>query len=95
MTKKVFIVGLTPQGLSLLRVFSRAGVEVIAFCNNKRNVGYHSRYGRKVLFDGVDDLKMKIAAELNSLDYNPLCYITSGELLAMVLRDFKELSDLC
>lgn len=89
------ILGLTPQGLSLLRILSRKGVDVVAYCNSKRNVGYYSKYGKKIVFDGIDDLKQKIKDNLFHLDYKPLCYITSGELLATVLRDFRELYDLC
>lgn len=89
------ILGLTPQGLSLLRVLSRNGVDVFAYCNSKRNVGYHSKYGKKIVFDDINDLRQKIKDNLLHLDYKPLCYITSGELLAMVLRDFKELYDWC
>ena len=47
------------------------------------------------MFDDINDLRQKIKDNLLHLDYKPLCYITSGELLAMVLRDFKELYDWC
>lgn len=92
---KIFVLGLTPQGLSVLRVLSRSGVPVIAFCSSARNVGYHSRYGEKILFDDIKDLKSKIAEKLKVLDYKPVCYITSGEILAAVLRDFPEIYTLC
>ena len=60
MENNVIIIGLTPQGLSVLRVLSRAGVDVVAFYMNKKNVGVHSKYGTKILFNDIHDLKNKI-----------------------------------
>lgn len=96
MNKRIYLVlGLTPQGLSVLRTLARAGADVVALCNSKKNVGYHSRYGRKFLFDNVADLKKLVAETVAGLDYKPVCYITSGELLAAVLSEYKELYDIC
>lgn len=96
MDKRIYLVlGLTPQGLSVLRTLARAGADVVALCNSKKNVGYHSRYGRKILFDDVADLKKHVAETVAGLDYKPVCYITSGELLAAVLSEYKELYDIC
>lgn len=92
---KIFVLGLTPQGLSVLRVLSRSGVPVVAFCSSTRNVGYHSKYGEKILFKDIFDLKNKIEEQLKRLDYKPICYITSGEILASVLRDFPEIYTSC
>ena len=95
MGNKVLVLGLTPQGLSVLRVLAREGVEVISFYNNQRNVGRYSKYGEKIFFEDIDDLKDKIMELLRTLNYKPLCYITSGEILASVLRDFPEIYSLC
>lgn len=95
MDKEVLILGLTAQGLSVLRILSRQGIKVTAFFSNKRNVGRFSKYGEKVFFKDIFDLKNKVKTKLLDLNYKPLCYITSGEILASVLRDFRELYDIC
>lgn len=94
MNKTILILGLTPQGLSLLRLLSRNGVSVIAFYHSKKNVGTWSKYGRKIYFESIDHLKRLIKEELKN-SYKPLCYITSGEILAMILRDYPELYEIC
>ena len=91
----VIVIGLTPQGLSMLRTLARGGSRVVAFCMSRKNVGYHSRYGEKVLFSDAVDLRQKIEALVAHLGYRPLCYITSGELLALVLREYPALYELC
>lgn len=91
----VFVIGLTPQGLSVLRTLSRKGVRVIAFYMNKKNVGVHSKYGEKIFCKDAYDLKNKIHFWLYTIGIKPLCYITSGELLALILREYKELYDEC
>lgn len=91
----IIIIGLTPQGLSLLRSLSRIGIQVIALYQHTNNVGVSSRYGKKVCFKDVDELKAIIQLLIKNLGYRPLCYITSGELLALILRDFPKLYDLC
>lgn len=95
MENNVIIIGLTPQGLSVLRVLSRAGTDVVAFYISKKNVGVHSKYGTKILFNDIPDLKNKIHELVRKLEYKPLCYITSGELLALILREYKELYEEC
>ena len=91
----VIVLGLTPQGLSVLRVLSRRGVNVYAFGTSEKQVGYHSRYGIKKIFHSVLELKTSIGTILSDLSYKPLCYITSGEILALVLRDYPELYQQC
>lgn len=93
--KKYIILGLTPQGLAVLRVLGRAGADVTAFCTSKRNVGYHSRYGKKVCYRDIPELKNGISQIVNATYGKPVCYITSGEILASVLREYKELYDEC
>jgi predicted ATP-grasp superfamily ATP-dependent carboligase len=92
---KIIIIGLTPQGLSLLRTLSREGVSVTAFYQNPKNVGVYSKYGDKIHFHDAKDLKEKIQRLVDDWGYSPLCYITSGELLALVLREYPELYQQC
>lgn len=96
MTKRKFIVlGLPPQGLAILKELGKAGADVTAYCKSKKDIGYHSRYGKKILFDTIEELKTGIATLLKESEEKPICYITSGEILAMVLRDYKELYEIC
>lgn len=93
--KKYIILGLTPQGLALLRELGRVGADVTAFCQSKHNVGYSSRYGKKIFFRNVEELKEGIGEIVADSIRKPICYITSGEILALVLREYKELYELC
>lgn len=93
--KAIFVLGLTPQGLSVIRTLGRAGHQVYAFGTNKRQVGYHSRYGKKYIFSSIEELKKIISKLLQTLQDRPICHITSGEILAMVLEHYKELYSLC
>lgn len=93
--KIVFVLGLTPQGLSVVRTLARAGHRVLAFGTSKRQVGYHSRYGEKYIFYSVEELKQMVNMHLKTLSEKPLCYITSGEILALVLENYPELYDIC
>lgn len=90
---KYVILGLTPQGLSVLRVLGRLGADVTAFCGSRYNVGYHSRYGKKIVFSDMEALKRGVRGIAK--DAKPICYICSGDLLAAVLREYKELYDEC
>lgn len=93
--KKYIILGLTPQGLALLRELGKAGADVTAFCTSKRNVGFHSRYGKKFCYQNMLDLKCMISNIVSKSPEKPICYISSGEILASVLRQYKELYDIC
>lgn len=93
--RKYIILGLTPQGLALLRTLGKAGADVTAFCTSKKNVGYHSRYGKKICYRDIDELRIFVRDILLSVDTKPICYITSGEILAAILREYKELYDEC
>lgn len=95
MSQKYIILGLTPQGLALLRELGRAGADVYAFCASKSNVGYRSRYGVKHVCSSMDELKKCVTAIATESARKPYCFVTSGEILAAVLRDFRELYDLC
>lgn len=91
----IIVIGLTPQGLSVLRVLSMAGHDVIAFYQNKKNIGVKSKFGTKIQFSDSSDLKRIIKETVAKYNEKLLCYITSGELLAMILREYKELYDIC
>ena len=91
--QKYIILGLTPQGLALLRELGKAGADVTAFCSSKRNVGYHSRYGEKICYHNMAELKQYITQIVADHKAKPICYITSGEILASILREYKELYD--
>ena len=93
--KNLIIIGLTPQGLSLLRTLSRLGCNVTAFYHDNKNIGVHSKYGEKIQFEDIYDLKEKIQLLIDDWGFSPICYITSGELLALVLREYKELYHQC
>lgn len=91
----IIIIGLTPQGLAMLRMLSRAGYDVIAFTKTKKAVGYYSKYGIKKIFDSTFDLKQQIEQIVKNRDTRVRCIITSGELLAMIIEEFPELYELC
>ena len=93
--KTIIIIGLTPQGLSVLRVLAQAGYNVIALYHNKKNIGVKSKYGTKIQFGDSRDLKRKIEEITSKHQEKLLCYITSGEMLAMILREYKELYKVC
>lgn len=91
----VIIIGLTAQGLSLLRSLSRAGIDVIAFYENKKNVGVGSRYGDKRFVAGIDELRDQMTDLVAQYGPQMLCYIASGGMLAELLVKFPELWDMC
>lgn len=93
--RQYIILGLTPQGLAILRELGRAGVNVTAFCTSKHNIGFHSRYGKKLCYQNIAELKMLIREIVANAPEKPICYVTSGETLAAVLREYKELWDEC
>lgn len=93
--KTIIVLGLTPQGLSVIRTLAHAGHRILAFGTSKKQVGYHSRYGEKHIFHSVEELKQMIKIHLDTLFERPLCYITSGEILALVLESYPELYDTC
>lgn len=95
MSQKVIVLGLTAQGLSLLRILSRSGVDVFAFCASTKNVGYSSKYGVKRVFSSVEELKRLVNDVVIQSQEKLLCYITSGEILALILREYPELYDIC
>lgn len=96
MTNRKFIVlGLHSQGLAILKELGKAGADVTACCKSKKEIGYHSKYGKRILYNTIEELKSGIASLLKASEEKPVCYITSGETLAMVLSNYKELYDIC
>lgn len=89
------IIGLTPQGLSMLRMLSRAGFKVYAFTDSKDVVGYASCYGKKYVFNTIDELKKRIKLITQGTENKIHCIIASGELLSLILIKFVELYDIC
>lgn len=92
---KFIIVGLTPQGLSIVRMLARAGHEVTAFTNTKNAVGYYSRYGKKLLFSTVQELKAGVCSIVAGSNEKVRCVVTSGELLTLLIDEFPEIYELC
>ena len=93
--KPIIVIGLTPQGLSVLRVLSQAGKQVFALYHDKKNIGVKSKYGTKIQFSDSKELKQKIKEIASRYQEKLLCYITSGEMLAMILREYKDLYEIC
>ncbi len=93
--KPILIIGLTAQGLSLLRTLSRANCEVIAFYSDRKNVGAKSGYGDKRYFVDLGQLRREIDSLAEQYGNDLLCYITSGGALVEILTDFPDLWDLC
>jgi predicted ATP-grasp superfamily ATP-dependent carboligase len=93
--KPIILIGLTPQGLSMLRLLARAGFRVIAFTNTKQTVGYESKYGEKYLFGSAQELQDHIAGIVDDHEDKLNCIIASGELLALILSGFPELYEMC
>ena len=91
---KFIIIGLAPQGLSVLRMLSKAGYEVIAF-TNKKTVGYYSKYGDKRTFTNIDELKKQIDLISQNETKKINCIITSGELLTLIISEYPELYNTC
>lgn len=52
---EIVLLGLTPQGLALLRAFSQIGFSVLAV-GRKEDVGIHSRYGKIIRLEQMNDL---------------------------------------
>jgi predicted ATP-grasp superfamily ATP-dependent carboligase len=93
--KEFIIIGLTAQGLSLMRTLCRAGYKVIAFTNNSKVVGFYSKYGDKRIFSSISDLKQQIEIITKSRKEKFNCIISSGELLALIISEYSELYDIC
>lgn len=89
------IIGLNPQGLSMLRILSRTGYSVVAFTNSSATVGYLSKYGDKRIFKDINDLERQIKEITGLSNEKIICIITSGVLLAMIIAEFPELYEIC
>lgn len=89
------LIGLHPQGLSMLRILSRAGHKVIAFANSKKAIGYYSKFGDKRIFSTIKELKEEISHIVDSSNEKINCIITDGEILGSILSDYPELYEIC
>ena len=93
---EVILLGLTSQGLSMLRMLSRQQWQVLAFTESTHQVGYYSKYGEKRLFADIHDLKCQLKnIALKRAEQYPgrklLCIIASGVILADILREYPEI----
>jgi predicted ATP-grasp superfamily ATP-dependent carboligase len=79
----------------MLRMLSHAGHRVIAFTNSKKAVGYHSKYGERIIFSSIKNLKDQILDITKQFPAKIDCIITSGVLLAQILADYPELYEIC
>ena len=93
--RKYIVIGGTPQGLEAVRLLGRAGVKPFVFCRHKRQVAYHSRYGIKRLYESAGHLREQIGQIIESGIGKPICFICSGEALALILREYPELYGIC
>ncbi len=92
---KYIVIGGTPQGLEVVRLLGRAGVEPYVFCRNKHQVAYHSKYGTKMLYETAEQLRIQIEQIADSETNKPICFICSGEALALILRQYPDLYTTC
>jgi len=88
--KKIVLIGLGPQGLFLLREFSRSGCTVIAV-GRQNEIAAHSRYGEKLLIDKEEDIRSKLTELAGTNPEKMECHITSGYFLAYLIREFPDL----
>ena len=96
MMSEAVLLGLSPQGLSVLRMLSRRQWRIHVFSDTAHCAGYYSKYGEKHLFADIHDLKQqlqKIAAawSLQHPDQKMRCIIANGVILASILRDYPEI----
>jgi len=85
---KVIIIGLGPQGLFLIRELARADYEVTVI-GKKNEIGYFSKFGRKIEIQNELDLINKIK-EMQDIFYGTDCHITSGFYLSFLLKNVPE-----
>lgn len=83
----IVVLGLTPQGLALLRTFSKAGYNVFAV-GFRKDVGIYSKYGSIHVIDSLGDLKQLL---IRNLSGDELIHITSDIILNYVIDFFPEL----
>ena len=89
----IIIIGLTPQGLFLLREFGKMGYPVYALAK-KDDVGIYSRFGEKIIIESQKDIIQNIEKIQNSTkihEKNPRCYIAGGFFLKEILECHPEL----
>ncbi len=86
----IVLVGLGPQGLFLLREFSRNGYDIIAI-GRKDEIAAHSKFGEKIIISKEEDI-VKRLTELARANTDKLkCHLTSGYYLSYLIRNFPDL----
>ena len=96
MDNSVFIIiGGTAQGLALFRELGKIKANVYVLCQSKKQVAYHSKYKNKLLFNNVEELDSHISKIQSLCNCKPICYITSGEALALILSNYNQIYNKC
>ena len=88
--KKIVLIGLGPQGLFLLREYSRSDCEVIAV-GRKDEIAAHSRYGEKIIISSEEELIEKLTELAETTPGKLECHITSGYYLSYLIGGFPDL----
>jgi predicted ATP-grasp superfamily ATP-dependent carboligase len=86
----VLILGLAPQGLFLLREFSKAGYRVAAI-GLKGSIGLYSRYGRRICISDLEELDSVLPDFLHP---GLKCHIASDKFLNYLLDRDHEIFNL-
>ena len=87
--KSIIILGLGPQGLALLRTYSKAGYHVIAV-GLKDDVGIYSRYGDKHIIGSYQEF---IEISKNNLSGDEIVHITSDYFLNYIMDNNPDFFD--
>lgn len=85
----IMVLGLTPQGLFLLREFSKVGKKVLGV-GLKGNVGLHSRYGQKVCLTNLKELGYLFSKYLSE---KTQIHITSDPFINYLVDNQHEIFD--
>jgi len=89
----IIIIGLTPQGLFLLREFGNMGLPIYALAK-KEEAGIYSKYGNIFIMDSKKDFVSNIEKFITSIDAHgnkPRCYIAGGVFLKLIIEKYPEL----
>jgi D-aspartate ligase len=91
-----FVLGMTINGLSILRSLGRRGVVCYGIDSDCTKIGFFSRYCRRrvLIRDPLDDPESALDRVLrvaSGLGLRPALYLTSDDYLALVARRYNEL----
>lgn len=88
-----FVLGLFDTGLAAVRALGRAGISVYGFDYDRRQPGFHSRYGRcEPCPDPVerpDELAAFLVAHARRHDQPPILYVTSDAFVSFA-SEYRE-----